>query len=48
MVLSKNWRLFGYVEKRLDKKARVNFKMYDVTCWTTNNYNIYIAQYMKK
>ena len=23
--------LFGYVEKRLDKKVKVNFKMYDVT-----------------
>ena len=22
--------LFGYVEKRLDKKAMVNFKIYDV------------------
>ena len=32
--------LFGYVEKRLDKKAMVNFKIYDVTDWTTNNYNI--------
>ena len=24
---------FGYVEKRLDKKATVNFKIYDVTNW---------------
>ena len=24
-------RLFGYVEKRFDKKAMVNFKIYDVT-----------------
>ena len=30
--------LFGYVEKRRDNKAKVNFKIYDVTDWTTNNY----------
>ena len=40
--------LFGYVEKRLDKKAKVNFEVHDVTAWTTNNYNTYIAQYLKK
>ena len=26
----------------------VNFKMYDVTDWTTNNYNTHITQYLKK
>ena len=36
--------LFGYVEKRLDKKAKVKFKIYDVTGWTTNNCNTHIAQ----
>ena len=35
--------LFGYVEKRLDNKADVNFKIYDVTDWATNNYNIYFS-----
>ena len=40
--------LFGYVEKRLDKKAMVNFKIYDVKDWTTNNRNTYITQYLKK
>ena len=40
--------LFGYVEKRLDKKAKVNLKIYDVTDWTTNNYNTHVAQYLKK
>ena len=40
--------LFGYVEKRLDKKAMVNSKVYDVTDWTTNNCNTYIAQYLNK
>ena len=39
---------FGYVEKRLDKKAMVNFKMYGFTEWTRNNYNTHIAQYIKK
>ena len=39
---------FGYVEKWLDKKAMVNFKIYDVTDWTANNYNTHTAQYLKK
>ena len=30
-------RLFSHVEKRFDKKAKVNFKIYDVTDWTTNS-----------
>ena len=40
-------RVFGYIEKHLDKKSMVNFKIYDVTDWTTNNYNTHIAQYLK-
>ena len=39
---------FGYLEKRLDKKAKVNCKIYDVTNWNTNNYNKHIARYLKK
>ena len=39
--------LFGYVEKRLDKKAKVNFEIYGVTIWTINKYNTYITQYLK-
>ena len=31
--------LYGYVEKGLDKKAMVNFKTYDATDCTINNYN---------
>ena len=27
--------LFGHAEKRLDKKAMVNFEIYDATGWTT-------------
>ena len=40
--------LFGHVEKQLDKKAKVNFKIYGVTDWTKNNYKINIVQYLKK
>ena len=41
--------LFGHVEKRLDYKAKVNFKIYDIIIiWETNNYNINIIQYLKK
>ena len=29
--------LFGHVEKRLDEKDKVNFKIYDVITWETNN-----------
>ena len=39
---------FGDAEKRLDKKAKVNFKIYDVTDWTTNDYDTHTAQYLKK
>ena len=34
--------LFGYVEKRFSNKAMVNFKIYDITNWTTNGYNKHI------
>ena len=41
--------LFGYVERQLDKKRlMVNFKIYDFTEWTANNYNTHITQYLKK
>ena len=40
-------RLFGYVEKQLDKVAKVNFKIYDITDWTANNYNTHFGQYLK-
>ena len=40
--------LFGYVEKRLDKKDVVNFEIYDATDWTTNNCITYITRYLKK
>ena len=34
--------IFDQVEKRLDLKDKVNFKIYDATAWETNNCNIYI------
>ena len=40
--------LFGFVEKRLEKKAKVNFKIYYVTDWTANNYNVNTVLYLKK
>ena len=40
--------VFGYAEKRLDKKAMVNFKIFGVTDWAAIIYNIHIAQYLKK
>ena len=43
----KSW-IFGYAGKRFDKKAKINFKIYDVTDWIANNYNTYIAEYFKK
>ena len=46
-LTSLSW-LFGYVEKRLDKKAKINCKIYDFTDWTKNNQNTHIIQYLKK
>ena len=40
--------LFGYVEKWLDKKTRVNFKIYDVTDWTTNSHNRPLLFFLRK
>ena len=34
---------FRHVSKRLDKKDKIDFKMYDVTHWAVNNCNIRIA-----
>ena len=44
---SLSW-LFGYAEKWLDEKAKVDFKICDVTDWTTSNYNTYVVQYLRK
>ena len=39
---------FRQVGKRLDKKSKVNIKIYDVTSCETNNDNTHIAHYVKK
>ena len=39
---------FGYFEKCIDTRAKVNFKIHDVTDWTKNIYNIHIALHLKK
>ena len=39
--------LFGYVGKQLEKKAKKNFKICDVTNWNTNNYNNVLADISK-
>ena len=36
--------LFGYLEEPFDGNVMVNFKIYDVTDWKTNNYNTHITQ----
>ena len=40
--------LLDYVEKQLDKRVKVHFKIYSVTDWTANNYITQITQYLKK
>ena len=37
-------KIFDYVGKRLDKKAIVYFKVYDIIGRAANNYNGYIAK----
>ena len=39
---------FGSVGKRLVKKAKVNFKIYDVANWETNDYNAHVVRCLKK
>ena len=39
---------FGHVGKRRDKKAKINFKIYNVTDWETNNYNTRINKCLKR
>ena len=39
--------LLSCVEKRFDKKAKVNFKIYDATDWTTINYDTNIPEYLQ-
>ena len=34
--------VFGFIQKQLRKNVMVNSKIYDVTNWTTNDYNTHI------
>ena len=38
------FNFFDFLVKRLGNKDIVTFKIYDVTDWTTNNYNAHITQ----
>ena len=40
--------VFGQVEKRNDNKAKMSFRIYDVTNRSTNNYNKHIGRSLKK
>ena len=42
-----SWQ-FGHAGKRLDLKDQVNFQIFDVTTWLTNDYNTHIAQDLTK
>ena len=39
---------FKLCRKTADKKVNVNFKIYGLRDWATNNCNKHIAQYLKK
>ena len=39
---------FSYLGKELDKKTKINVKIYDVTNWKANSFNKHIARYLKK
>ena len=41
-------RHFGHVEKLLDKKKKVKFKVFDFTPWLAGNCYSLITQYFKK
>ena len=40
--------MLKFLEKLLDKKAKVTFKLYEVINWEINDFNIHIAHYPKK
>ena len=46
IIKSLSW-LFCHVEKRLDSKAKINFKFYDIATWKANNWGTHIVQYLK-
>ena len=42
-ILHFHHEFFGYVGKRLHKKPKVNFEVYDATNWNANSYDKRIA-----
>ena len=48
VIIFKIIKYFGHAGKRYDKRAKFNFKIYDVTGCITNNYKKHIYQYVKK
>ena len=40
--------IFSHIEKRLNYKDKVNFKIYGVVNWLINNCKTHIDQYLKK
>ena len=38
--------LFRHVEKLLDEKGKLNFRIYEVTAWLIKNFNTHIPQYL--
>ena len=48
MYLNFCFDFFCHLGKRLDKKAKNNFKIYDDKNWKMNNYNTHIVKYFKK
>ena len=38
----------GHLEKRLEKKAKIFFKIYEVIEWETNNHDTHTTQYLQK
>ena len=39
--------VFGHVEKWLDKKVKVNLKIYDVSTWMASNRNTHIGNILR-
>ena len=40
--------IIGHVEKQVDYKDKVNFKVFDVTTCLTKNYNAHIDQHLSR
>ena len=40
--------IFSHERTRLGRKAKVYFKIYDITNWEKDNFNTHIAQWLKK